>query len=156
MKYRTICENHLFSKVYKAGKRASKGCLTVYRLTDRKAALLKRRNPLKEKYNRIGITVSKKLGNAVFRSRAKRIIREALRQTERETPLKKGNLLVFVARTSIAGKKTGDVKQDMERCFRELVLFLPACAASTVCTAESGKETGKTAENGAKNRVNPV
>lgn len=95
---------------------------------------------MKEKYNRIGITVSKKLGNAVFRSRAKRIIREALRQTEREMPLKKGNLLVFVARMSIAGKKTGDVKQDMVRCFRELDLFLPR----PVCPATSEKETDET------------
>ena len=124
MKYRTICENHLFMKVYKGGARASRGCLTVYRLADKKAGLLRRQNPLKEKYNRIGITVSKKLGNAVFRSRARRIIREALRQIEKESTLKKGNLLVFAARTSIAGKKTGEVKRDMERCFRELNLYL--------------------------------
>ena len=125
MKYRSICENHLFSKVYSGGRRASHGCLAVYVLADRKAALLKKRNPLKEKYNRVGITVSKKLGSAVFRSRARRIIREALRLLEKERgdEIPKGKLLVFVARNSIAGKKTPQVRRDMEHCFRALGLL---------------------------------
>lgn len=127
MKYRTICENHLFKKVYAAGRRSSRGSLTVYLLNDKKAALLKKQNPLKQKYNRIGITVTKKIGNAVERSRARRVIREALRLLEKEKgeTMAKGKLLVFVARSGILRKKTGAVKEEMDVCFRDLGLYRP-------------------------------
>ena len=39
MKQRAICENHLFQKAYKNGKRASSRSVTVYVLKDRRAAL---------------------------------------------------------------------------------------------------------------------
>ena len=81
-------------------------------------------NPMKEKINRMGISVSKKNGGAVKRNRAKRIIREAYRQIESERPLKKGNLIVILAREGIGGAKMQDVKRDLFRSFERLELFL--------------------------------
>lgn len=56
---------------------------------------------------RIGITTSKKIGNAVQRNRARRIIREAFRQID--VPFKANYDIVFVARTKTVYKKSTDI-----------------------------------------------
>lgn len=54
--------------------------------------------------NRLGITTSKKMGNAVCRSRARRLIRQAWRETELLAPV--GLDIVIVARTHITEIKS--------------------------------------------------
>ena len=56
---------------------------------------------------RIGITVSKKIGNAVQRNRARRVIREAFRMID--VPIKGSYDIVFVARTKTVFKKSTDI-----------------------------------------------
>ena len=56
---------------------------------------------------RIGITASKKIGNAVQRNRARRVIREAFRQIN--LPLRGHYDLVFVARTKTVFKKSTEI-----------------------------------------------
>lgn len=51
-------------------------------------------------YNRFGITAGKKVGNAVKRNRAKRIIRQAYRENEIKFPV--GMDIVIVARAAAA------------------------------------------------------
>ncbi|MBR0484865.1 MAG: ribonuclease P protein component [Oscillospiraceae bacterium] len=63
--------------------------------------------------NRLGITTSKKVGNAVCRSRARRLIRQAWRENEILAPV--GLDIVIVARTSITNIKS-DV---LSRYFRK-------------------------------------
>lgn len=70
-----------------------------------------RRNKLP--YSRIGITVGKKIGNAVMRNRAKRIIRAAYRLCEKDFPI--GYDLVLVAREKINDKKTQDIMDFFNR-----------------------------------------
>ena len=55
-------------------------------------------------FNRLGITAGKKVGNAVCRNRAKRIIRQAYRENEIALPV--GIDMVIVARTAICGIKS--------------------------------------------------
>lgn len=65
---------------------------------------------------RCGITVSKKIGGAVERNRARRIIKRAYYELLKENNLNfSGYDLVFVARTEIADKKTQDVKKVMKK-----------------------------------------
>ena len=58
---------------------------------------------------RVGISVSKKLGNAVERNRCKRIIRAAYRNV---SPLIKGNWdFIFVSRTKTKYLKSTDIEK---------------------------------------------
>ena len=123
MRYGVLCEDHLFTKVYLAKNRAGGKAVTVYILKDLHAARLRKAHPLKIKVNRVGISVSKKIGNAVKRNRAKRIIRQALFCIEREKPLRKGRLIVISAREGIDGLKMQDVKKEMEKAFLKLNMY---------------------------------
>lgn len=75
----------------------------------------------------IGITASKKLGGAVERNRARRIIREAYRTLMREGSdiNEKPYYFVFVARKRCFFKETRmqDVLKDLKRAFAELEIL---------------------------------
>ena len=120
MKFIAIGENHLYNKAYSKGKRAVSDSVAVYVLRDRHAALLKKQNPLKQTVNRIGISASKKIGGAVRRNRAKRVIREAYREIDSEHGVKRGYLIVIAARQSATERKMQDVKRDMQYCLNKL------------------------------------
>lgn len=60
---------------------------------------------------RVGITVSKKIGTAVKRSRCRRVIRAAYRSLKAE--VKDGVDIVFVARTRTAFVKSDEVARAM-------------------------------------------
>ena len=120
MKTMAISENHLYKKVYAKGDKVFCKHIVVYVLTDYHAARLARANPLKTKVNRVGITVSKKLGKAVVRSRVRRIIREAYRTVETEQYVKKGKLVVLVGREAAVTAKSTDIKADLVYAFSKL------------------------------------
>ena len=60
---------------------------------------------------RLGVTVGKKIGKAVVRNRAKRIIRESYRINEHS--VKNGYDIVIVARNRINGKKMQEVEKNL-------------------------------------------
>ena len=120
MKEYAIREDHLYRKAYAKGKKASQGTVSVYVLKDYTANRLKKENPQKEYINRIGLTVTKKLGGAVVRNRTKRVIREAYRHVKSTHKLKMGFLIVIVAHMSCTRSKTQDVARDLYRAFEKL------------------------------------
>lgn len=109
-----IKENHLFSKIYAKGKKTSEKSVAVYALRNYRGT-----------DTRLGITTGKKIGNAVQRSRARRLIREAYRHLTDGKEWNKPYLVVVVARSAIVEKKMkmGDVLFDMDKAFRRLELF---------------------------------
>ncbi len=120
MKEYAIKEHHLYNKAFRGGTRFIGRTLAVYVLRDYTAKRLMLANPEKQYLNRVGLSVGKRIGGAVGRNRAKRLLREAYRAVCREFTLKKGFLIVLVARDEIAGKKTGDVTVEMRRAMKKL------------------------------------
>lgn len=123
IKFKAICENHLYSKAYSKGKRAVTSALAVYVLPDYAAKRLAKAHPEKKIMNRIGLTTSTKLGCAVVRSRCRRILREGLRAVEKRKELKKGFLIVIAARSAATTKKSGDIERELDIAFTKLGMY---------------------------------
>lgn len=130
MKFVAIREHHLYNKAYRQGSRYVGKTVAVYVLRDFMAKRLMKAHPQRVYVNRIGLAVTKKIGSACVRTRAKRIIREAYRAIEREGGLKTGYLVVLAARGDIVGKKTQDVERDLRRAFAHLQFFVQDTAIS--------------------------
>ncbi len=123
MKFRAICENHLYSKAYTKGKRAVTSALAVYVLPDYRAKALAKAHPEKKTVNRIGLTTSTKLGGAVVRSRTRRILREGLRALMKKRELKVGFLVVIAARTAAIKLKSSDIERELGIAFEKLSMY---------------------------------
>ena len=104
MKFVAIKEHHLYNKAYRQGNRFVGRYVAVYVLRDYAAKKLMMAPPQKRYVNRIGLSVTQKVGGACVRTRAKRIMREALRAAEGDRTLKTGFLVVIAARSEIVGK----------------------------------------------------
>ena len=121
MKNVAIRENHLYNKTYRKGKNFVGKLVAVYVLKDYAAKKLANANPEKKFINRVGLSVSKKLGGAVVRNRAKRIVRAAYDTVKDE--LKTGNLIVISVRTAATNKKSTDVAIELRTAFESLQML---------------------------------
>ncbi|MDR2908967.1 MAG: ribonuclease P protein component [Oscillospiraceae bacterium] len=106
-KTEAITENYIFRRLYRRAKSAASPCLAMY------CCRVKGR-----KYNRLGITATKKLGCAVKRNRARRVIKEAYRLLEDEIPT--GRDFVAVARQRASAVKMQTVKEELRGLIRKL------------------------------------
>ena len=124
MKNVAIRENHLYGKAYRKGKSFVGKLVAVYVLKDLAAKRLANANPEKKYVNRIGLSVSKKLGGAVVRNRAKRIVRAAYDTLKAD--VKTGYLVVISVRTAATNKKSTDVARELKKAF--IALDMLTCA----------------------------
>ena len=111
-----IRKNAEFRLVYRRGKSYANNLLVLYVFNNRKNS-----SEDGTLYNKVGISVSKKVGNSVVRSRSKRLIYEIYRLNCYN--LKEGFDFVFVARTSIKDKKYKDVEGAMISLFKKAGLY---------------------------------
>lgn len=93
-----------------------------------------RKNHLPES-TRIGITTGKKIGNAVLRNRARRIIKAAYMELEKEMPLQ-GWDFVFVARKDIHAAKSTEIKKIIQKQVGTIL----ACGKKAGSTKTSSKK----------------
>ena len=70
--------------------------------------------------SRVGVITSRKIGDAVVRSRARRLLRESFRLHQHE--LGRPVDMVLVARASIVGKKFADVERDFLKALAQSAL----------------------------------
>ncbi len=99
-RFNTLNSNTDFRRAYTRGKAYTNPALVTYVVKNRAGIC------------RIGITTSKKIGNAVERNRARRVIREAFLSL----PETNGNFdIVFVARRKTVHKKSTDISIIMQK-----------------------------------------
>ena len=94
-----LAQSRDFARIRRQGERLAQGCLIA------------NWNKLPEGAPpKLGVVTGKKIGGAVARSRARRLLRETFRRHQHEfaQPVE----LVLVARNSIAGKNFGGVEKD--------------------------------------------
>ncbi|HJB98320.1 MAG TPA: ribonuclease P protein component [Candidatus Acutalibacter pullicola] len=106
-----LCRNNDFRRLYARGKSFVSPVVVVYTLKNRTGQV------------RVGITTSKKIGNAVQRNRSRRVIREAYRGLA--SRVRPGVDLVFVARGKTPYVKSTDVARHMERQLQAAGVLLP-------------------------------
>ena len=123
MKFVPVNKHYLYQKVWRNGARKSSSTVAVYVLRDKRAKILAKVHPQHKIVNRIGISTSKKIGGAVQRNRAKRVVREAYRQLEREQHVRTGWLIVITPYPRAAVCKMDIVKRDLAYCFGKLGLL---------------------------------
>ena len=122
MKHLSLTENHLFGKAYSGGKRSAGKYAVVYALRDKAAKRLMVANPEKQYLNRVGLSVSKRVGGAVVRSRVRRILREGFRAVEEGYEIKTGYIIVIAARGAAVEAKSTDIARELLFALRRLDL----------------------------------
>ncbi len=105
----SLKKNYQFRIVYKKGKSLANRNLVMY--------TYKNNLPI----NRVGISVSKKVGNSVVRSRVTRLIRESYRLSEHN--LNSGYDIVVIARASMKDSNFFETDKAMKQLFKRQNLF---------------------------------
>ncbi len=108
---KSLKKNYQFRFVYNKGKSLANKYLVMYLV----------KNNSKENF--LGISVSKKVGNSVVRSRVTRLIRESYRLNEEK--LKKGYSLVVIARNPSSTASYHDINKAMNHLFSKHNFFAP-------------------------------
>ena|SRR3954469_11071787 len=101
---RRIKQGRDFLRIKTEGKRFASGCLIANWVLATGAE------------SRLGVITGRKVGNAVVRTRARRLLREAFRLHQLE--LNRSVEIVLVARASIVGKAFREVERDLLEALR--------------------------------------
>jgi ribonuclease P protein component len=115
--------NKRFSQIHQQGQSAAEHLLVIRVL------------PNGLHYSRFGFVVSRRIGGATVRNKVKRRLREAVRQT----PVKGGWDVVFIARRGVDSANYWQLKQVTERLLRRTHL---AGEANSPAPAQAAKEPG--------------
>ena len=105
--YVTLKENTDFVRIYHRGKSIANPALVVYSMKNSAGVC------------RVGITASKKIGNAVERNRSRRVIRAAYQSVFKKYKIQNRDI-VFVARGKTKFSKSTAIEKVMENALKEL------------------------------------
>lgn len=128
-KPQTLTLNKEFKRAYYQGKSRATPYFICYMVRGQRGSV------------RYGITTSKKMGNAVQRNRARRLLRVAFWSVQEQTL--PGRDYVFVAREKILTAKSYQVAAAMKKCLKGFQQ--PSSSAST-SASKPKRETPKTPE----------
>ena len=105
----TVKKNYEFRRLYQKGASAVGRCMVVYARPNRYA------------HNRLGVTVSAKLGKATVRNRVRRRLREVFRLSDKN--VKQGYDFILVARTRAVSAGFDELMRVYCKLLRELALW---------------------------------
>ncbi len=108
----TVKQNHVFRRAYQKGKSIVTPYFVIYLF----------RNKRQPGVTRYGITTGKKIGNAVTRNRARRVLRAAFVSLESRVP--SGYEVILVARGRTAQSKSTRVAEAMQKALGDWLLPL--------------------------------
>lgn len=110
-------KNFEFKIIYRRGKSFANDILVMYILRNKK-----NKDKNLNIYNKLGVSVSKKVGNSVVRSRSKRLISESFRLNDEF--ITKGYDFIFIARNPIKDKNFVDVEKSMINLLKKAGLYI--------------------------------
>ncbi|MDD6771349.1 MAG: ribonuclease P protein component [Inconstantimicrobium porci] len=116
MQWDKLRKNAQFRTVYRRGKSLSNDKLVLYVFKNRR-----NRDEKGNLYNKVGFSISKKVGKSVVRSRVKRLMRESFRLNYEK--IEEGYDFVFIARMSINDKSFFEVEKSMMNLFKKAGLI---------------------------------
>lgn len=105
----SLKKNNDFRIVYKRGRSVANRLLVLYKL------------PNRLNKNRLGISVSKKVGNSVQRNRITRLIRESYR--EHASKIDIGWDFIVIARNPANGATFNEISKAMENVFKKQQVY---------------------------------
>lgn len=105
----TIRKDREFRQVYKYSKSMANKLLIIYIM------------PNQSESNRVGLTVSKKVGKSVVRSRVKRLMKESFRLNHHR--IKSGYDIVFVARVGCNEATYQEIESAMLHLLKKMKLY---------------------------------
>ncbi|MED4403288.1 ribonuclease P protein component [Metabacillus fastidiosus] len=106
-----IKKNEDFQKIFKQGKSMANRQFVIYFLEREESEL------------RIGLSVSKKIGNAVTRNRVKRLIRQVF--LEEKERIVNNKDFIIIARKPAAEMSYDEVKSSLNHLFKKMKLYRP-------------------------------
>ena len=121
---KSLTKNFEFKRLYNKGKSSASKCVVVYCLRNGKAE------------NRLGITVSTKLGGAVQRNRIRRRLKEIYRLNE--LYLRLGYDIVLVARLKSRYAGWSELESSVLSLFSKLDLTTDDCNTAIEVTGDAG------------------
>lgn len=104
MKSERLKKNSDFKSVYAKGRSFATKILVMYY------------KPNRQGYNRIGFSISKKVGKAVVRNRVRRLIKENLKQMD---DINVGYDIIFIARVAIVEADFHEIRKNLDYIFRK-------------------------------------
>lgn len=109
-KQHRLQKNEDFQQVFRLGSSAANRQFVIYQLQKEGQTTV-----------RIGLSVSKKLGNAVQRNLTKRLMKEVLRETAEE--LKQDRDVVIIARKPVTSMELGEIQKSLRHVLKVAKLF---------------------------------
>ena len=106
-KFVSLNQNKDFLRLYYRGKSCAKPAVVVYAMKNRAGIC------------RVGITTSKKIGNAVERNRSRRVIKAAFTQVLSENTINGNWDFVFVARSKTRYVKSTKLALIIKECLEQ-------------------------------------
>lgn len=105
----SLKKNQDFKRIYNKGRSYANGLLVIYYLANQRD------------YNRLGLSISKRVGNSVVRNRVKRRIRESYRLNERK--IKKGYDIILISKVKANQADSKSIEKALIHLMKKIHLW---------------------------------